>query len=188
MLCAGGLATQMPYDHFEHCHRFAVWASARATQRGFTTTENLRDALESTCIRKFLAESKSTETDAKTFNSHHRKWCNAIVKFLSNKKIKNVTYGRAAKLVAVYLKAMVIIGARSKSRLAAVAHPPIDSLLLRKLADSFENSPHKTTWRATAWTKLDEKAYYELLATLRSVVPAPEPWWKIEKYWPMIRE
>jgi hypothetical protein len=29
-----------------HRHNFAVWAAARAAQRGFTTVENLKAALE----------------------------------------------------------------------------------------------------------------------------------------------
>jgi hypothetical protein len=39
---------------FEHRHRFAVWAAARAAQRGFVTVEKLRDALEATDIVAFV--------------------------------------------------------------------------------------------------------------------------------------
>jgi hypothetical protein len=42
------------YDVFEHRHRFAVWAAARAAQRGFVTVEKLRDALEATDIVAFV--------------------------------------------------------------------------------------------------------------------------------------
>jgi len=41
----------MPYDLAEHRHRFAVWAAARAAQRGFTTVKNLRAALQAADIR-----------------------------------------------------------------------------------------------------------------------------------------
>lgn len=174
----------MPYDHFEHRHRFAVWAGARATQRNFTTVDNLRDALESTTVRGFLLEPASFDIDAQSFEEHHRKWCNAIVEFLSNRRIANATFGRAAKLIAVYLKAMVVIGVHSQSRLAAVAHPPIDRVFLQNLASSKDiRSPYKSNWRATSWTKLDESSYYELVSRLRSVVPDSEPWWKLEQYW-----
>ena len=44
----------MSYDLSEHRHRFAIWAAARASQRGFTTVENLRNALESTDIQDVL--------------------------------------------------------------------------------------------------------------------------------------
>jgi hypothetical protein len=172
------------YDHFEHRHRFAVWAGARAAQRAFTTVENLRDALESTTIRAFLLEPASLEIDAQSFETCHRKWCNTIVKFLSGRGIEKATFGRAAKLIAVYLKAMVVIGVHSQSRLAAVAHPPIDRVLLQNLASSPEiESPHKSKWRATTWTTLDERSYYELISELRSVVPDGEPLWKLEQYW-----
>ena len=179
----------MPYDHFEHRHRFAVWAGARAAQRAFTSVENLRDALESTDVRAYLSDPTSIDTDAQSFEAHHRKWCNAIVGFLSNRGIANATFGRAAKLIAVYLKAMVVVGAESQSSLAAVAHPPIDRVLLQNLASSPDFRPlHKSAWRSTAWTKLNESTYYELLATLRTVVPEPEPWWKLEQYWAVTNE
>ncbi len=174
----------MPYDHFEHRHRFAVWAAARATQRAFTSVENLRDALKSTHLPAFLRSPASLDTDAESFDTHHQEWCNAIVSFLSGRQIKGATFGRAAKLVAVYLKAMVVIGAHSQSRLATVAHPPIDRVLLQSLASSPDlKNPHKSEWRTTAWTKLDEQGYYKLISELRSVVPEPQPWWKLEQYW-----
>ncbi|MEY4730369.1 MAG: hypothetical protein RL020_1527 [Pseudomonadota bacterium] len=174
----------MPYDHFEHRHRFAVWAGARAAQRGFTTVKNLRDALEATSIRKYLAQSESVEIDAKTFEDHHRKWCNEIVEFLLRRGLNGVTFGRAAKLVAVYLKAMVVVGEEARKSLAGVAHPPIDKLLLQNLASSHNfSSDYKSLWRSTAWTNLNEDDYYKLLATLRTVIPVTEPWWKLEQYW-----
>ena len=172
----------MSYDHFEHCHRFAVWASARAAQRGFTSVENLRDALESTDIRACLLEPGFIDTNEYAFEILHRKWCNEIVKFLLDKNITNATFGRAAKLVAIYLKSMVVIGAHSQSPLATFAHPPIDRLLLQNLALA-KDSNHKSLWKKTAWTKLDEKGYYNLLATLRTVLLESDPWWMIEKYW-----
>jgi hypothetical protein len=172
----------MSYDYFEHCHRFAVWASARAAQRGFTSVDNLRDALESTNIRACLLEPDFFDTNKYAFDVLHRQWCNTIVKFLLNKGIANATFGRAAKLVAIYLKSMVVVGAHSQTPLAAVAHPPIDRLLLQKLA-SAKISDHKSLWTKTSWTKLDEKGYYELLTTLRTVLHESEPWWMLEQYW-----
>jgi hypothetical protein len=174
----------MSYDHFEHRHRFAAWAGARAAQRAFTSVGNLRDALESTDIRAFLCDPLSLDVDAQSFDAHHRKWCNAIMIFLTNRGIAGATYGRAAKLIAIYLKAMVVIGADSQSKLAAIVHPPIDRVLLQNLAAAGQfNSALRTNWRKTAWTGLSESAYYELLATLRTVIHAPQPWWGLEQFW-----
>ncbi|MEQ1774292.1 MAG: hypothetical protein ABL891_10970 [Burkholderiales bacterium] len=177
------------YDHFEHRHRFSVWAAARAAQRAFTSIDNLRDALQSTNIRAFLSDPESYDIAPQSFEAHHRKWCHAITAFLSNRDIANATFGRAAKLIAVYLKAMVVVGAESQSSLAAVIHPPIDRILLQNLALSPDfSSAYKSMWRSAAWTKLNESAYYELLATLRTVVPETDPWWKLEQYWTVTNE
>lgn len=50
--------TIMHYDVFEHRHRFARWAAARAAQRGFATTETIVDALDATRIRDFVSDPK----------------------------------------------------------------------------------------------------------------------------------
>lgn len=181
----------MSYDHFEHRHRFAVWAGARASQRGLksATVSILREALESTEIRDFVNNKISFNIEDESFDRHHREWCNEIVRFLKGKKIEGATFGRAAKFVAIYIKAMIIVGAESNSRLAAVAHPPIDKILLTKLADDEEiKSIHKSLWRSTLWTKLNEKEYYFLLKTLRVAIKEGDPWWMLEEHWTVTDE
>lgn len=176
----------MGYDHFEHRHRFAVWAGARASQRGLksATITILREALEHTDIRDFIKNPISLNIEGESFDRLHRKWCNEIVHFLKGKTIEGATFGRAAKFVAIYIKSMIIVGAESNSRLAAVAHPPIDKILLTKLAGDEEiKSVHKPLWRSTFWTKLNEREYYDLLETLRATIKEGDPWWMIEEHW-----
>ncbi len=85
----------MPYNLSEHRHRFSVWAAARAAQRGFTTIDNLRDALELTDIRTFLEGRVAEPISSEQFMDG-----------LTEAGVQNVSFGRAAKLVAVYLKSM----------------------------------------------------------------------------------
>ena len=158
----------MNYDLAEHRHRFAVWAAARAAQRGFTTVGNLRQALESTDIRAFLATPQSFHVSAAEFDTVHRGWCSSIVSSLSHHQIANVSFGRAAKLVAVYLKATVIMGEGWNSSLGHNLHPPIDRILLQGLASSKRiTSPHKVAWPSINWTQLNESAYFDLIVQLR---------------------
>lgn len=175
----------MDYEFFDHRHRFAVWASARAAQRGWlgARVEVLRDALESTDIVHFVRDPASVQVDERAFDAHHRHWCTEIVDFLAEKGIAEVAYGRVAKLVAVYLKSMVVLGPDGTSPLASIAHPPIDRILLKNLASSDVVSPHKSKWRATTWTTLDEQSYYALISQLRDVLAKSEPFWKLEKFW-----
>ena len=174
----------MRYNLFEHRHRFATWAAARAAQRGFTNTKNLCDALEKCGVKAFVENKAKQPINAKSFEEYHQEWCRAIIAFLKKKRISNVTYGRAAKLVAVYLKSMIVIGPYSDSDLAWIAHPPIDRILLQNISKSPNiTSGHKSKWKSVTWTKLDEDAYYELVSELRETVPDAEPFWALEKYW-----
>lgn len=174
----------MPYGLDEHRHRFAAWAAARAAQRGFTSVGHLRNALESTSIRTVLASADAYSADEAVFAGWHRDWCATICQHLAGQGNANVTYGRAAKLIAIYLKAMVLMGTGATTPLGRVMHPPIDRILLQALAASPRVvSPHKAAWRTTSWTQLDEAAYYTLIGQLRTALPASEPFWALEEYW-----
>ncbi len=174
----------MSYDLAEHRHRFAVWAAARAAQRGFTSVENLRAALEATDVRAVLAAPETLQLQASAFDALHRRWCSVICSALSARQVEKVTYGRAAKLVAVYLKATVIMGGNWDTPFGRSMHPPIDRILLHRLAscDTIK-SPHKTGWKAISWTKLDEAAYYRLIGQLREAISVGAPFWIIEEHW-----
>jgi hypothetical protein len=177
----------MPYDITEHRHRFSVWAAARAAQRGFASVEVLRDALERSGVREFLRGSEAYQTDEERFRALHEAWCRSIVRSLESSHPK-ATFGRAAKLIAVYLKSMVVL-TRPDSVLAGIAHPPIDSILLRNIARAPEvQSPHKSAWAHLKWTQLDESSYYSLAGQLRAVIGAGEPFWKLERFWTVSEE
>ena len=172
------------YDHFAHRHNFAVWAAARAAQRGFTTVARLKAALEACGIVEFLRQPNAQHTGREEFDHLHREWCVEVVDHLTRQGISNPTYGRAAKLIAVYLKAMVVVGPLSDSSLAQVAHPPVDRILLRNLARTDDiSSPHKREWARLNWTQLGEDAYCRLISQLRECLNDGEPMWHLEKYW-----
>ena len=137
-----------PYDILEHRHRFAVWAAARASQRGFTSVAVLSSTIDRAKIRDFVESKARTPIDRVKFDSLHRKWCGDAMAALSEYApgIKDVTYGRAAKLVAIYLKSSVILGNALDTEFARVAHPPIDSILLRNLSKSSLGQNQRTSW------------------------------------------
>ena len=174
----------MPYDLSEHRHRFAVWAAARAAQRGFTTVKNLREALEATDIRDVIAARPTRDLSARDFNALHRRWCSSIQTTLIERGVRNVSYGRAAKLVAVYLKTVVTMSDACNSSFGRNVHPPIDRTLLQALASSAKiTSPHQTEWRLINWTQLEGPAYDRLVGQLRRAIPKGAPFWTIEEYW-----
>jgi hypothetical protein len=90
------------------------------------------------------------------------------------------SYGRAAKLLAVYIKAMVIVAGAEQSPLALIAHPPIDRTLLKNL--SFFYSRPKL--RQNPWTQLNKNDYYRIVNELRSL-SVDQPFWMLEEHWPI---
>lgn len=64
-----------------------------------------------------------------------------------------------------------------EGKLAEVAHPPIDRILLTNLRKKFKKIiPDKINW-----TKLNENQYYDLLAKLRTL--PYDKFWQLEEYW-----
>jgi hypothetical protein len=178
--------TLINYDIFRHRHNFAVWAGARATQRGFTNakTSKLRDSLQDSGLIEFVREHVSSEIDAATFAKLHEEWCNKIIKTLNDLGVIGVTFGRAAKLVAVYIKSMVVVGPYSQTSLARVAHPPIDDNILKNIS-RLENLPRDTKkiFRTTKWTSLSRDGYYDLIRMIQDSVPNLDPFWRLEEHW-----
>ena len=170
----------MPYNIFVHRHNFAVWAAARSVQRGWKNAKvlPLRDAIEKCGVREFLKKPSCLETNLQDFEILHRQWCRSIQSYLWGIGLET-SYGRAAKLLAVYIKAMVIVSGAENSPLAQVAHPPIDRILLQNLSTEY----NLRVLRFLPWTKLDSYEYYNLVGELRKFVPPNQPFWMIEKHW-----
>jgi len=174
----------MAYDLVEHRHRFSVWASARAAQRGLKggTVSVLRQALEQSDVVRF-GRANDGPTEPEAFDEFHRAWCLSIVAYLARCGV-SATFGRAAKLVAIYLKSMVILSGTVEAARSRVVHPPIDGILLRNICEAADvKSIHKRTWQKVKWTALSEDEYYRLIEQLRLCIADDEPFWTLERFW-----
>ena len=73
-----------------------------------------------------------------------------------------MSFGRAAKLVAIYLKTMVICDTNHDPETASIIYPPIDGILLKNLSkikslpETFEKKELQV-----AWTRMNEEQYYK---------------------------
>ncbi|MFQ3857908.1 hypothetical protein ACLK29_18300 [Leptospira kirschneri] len=167
------------YDEFEHRHQFAVWASARAAQRGFTSTAKIRDAIEKSNLKSIAMEAQSWKGGIAEFDKIHIEVCDKL-----KLSLEKCSYGRAAKMVAIYFKCMIVLMGDHESILGKILHPPIDSILLRNLKKNNRNN-----WKlidaikGKAWTTLEQKEYFELIAALREFQHNEPCFWKLEKYW-----
>lgn len=174
------------YTLGEHRHRFAVWAAARAAQRGLKGAHNvvLAEALESCGVRDVVdAGAASWPTEAAQVDSRHAQWCSRIVDGLQAGGVA-ASYGRAAKLVAIYLKVTVIGAGFHETPFGRHLHPPIDDILLKALAAEPRFAAQACRrWRATRWTKLEAVEYAELVRSLRDAGLDVPGFWMVERYW-----
>jgi hypothetical protein len=159
----------MEYNIREHRHRFASWAAARAAQRGFTNTKNIIEAINSTDIRKTV-ETKSLWPKRKSdFERLHRQWCTQIISTLRKLGVKS-SYGRAAKIVAIYFKIAIILSDNERSVFGKIIHPPVDRILLSSL-NIKQN-----------WTTLSEEKYFLVMKKLKEI-NGNKAFWEIECNW-----
>jgi hypothetical protein len=172
------------YDLIEHRHRFSVWAAARAAQRGLKggKVDVLRDALEQSGVAAYVKAGPGS-VDQRAFEEVHRTWCRSIIKYLATRGV-SATFGRAAKLIAIYIKSMIVLGGHDGTELAHIAHPPIDGILMCNLRNAVElQSKRRTSWAKVKWTKLSEDEYYRLIDELRLCIPQHQPFWTLEQFW-----
>ncbi len=182
------------YNPQEHRFRFAAWAAGRAYGRGKAglTVLNGQKALEAAGL-KALAEGICKLPAADEFDCQHKSWCAAVQESFSGK----ISYGRAAKLVNVYLKALFLsnfgdtastanIKCDLSARLNAI-HPPIDRALLRALIVSDEQNAQ--FWRDrldSAWTKFDQQQYLCVIEKIKTITG--DKLWMIEEHWPGVQQ
>jgi hypothetical protein len=176
------MAGEMKYTHFQHRHNFAAWCAARAVQRGFAKTQVLKGALEESGVVDFIKTAEDEVITQDVFEKLHGQWCDAILKNWIEVGVKGATYGRAAKLLAVYIKSMIVVR-NDASRLSEIAHPPIDRILLKNISrDITISHPNRAHWGEINWTQLTKPAYSRLVSDFKEVLQG-RPFWTIEKYW-----
>lgn len=171
----------MEYTIEEYRRGYTIWAAYRAAQAGSSKAKGpeFSSALKSCGVIEFFqGYSGSCVTEAK-LNARHREWCWAVMDHLEENYQKEVSYGIAAKLIAVFLKGDFILSGHGYTPLGRIVHPPIDSFLLKGV-DSAMGTKLCSTYK---WQKLDEDTYFELLSKLRQCIESDVPFWHIEQYW-----
>jgi len=177
----------MTYSHFQHRHNFAVWCAARAVQRKFAKTQVLKEALEKSGIVDFIKQNENKPISQNEFDKLHTEWCESIIQTWKKKNVKGISYGRAAKLIAVYIKSMITVK-NGNSKLSEVAHPPIDRMILQNISrDKTIKHANRQYWKAVNWTELDKAQYLNLIRDFRVILKG-NPFWHLEQYWPITND
>jgi hypothetical protein len=180
---SGGAAAGA-YSIEQHTHLFAAWAASRAAsvigcrfsvERGRTVLEAVG----------FVADFSTPEQlpDPVNVDAQHKQWRNCACDFAANNGL-TLTHGVAAKLINVYLKSRFVCGGQHSHKNVAAMHPPIDKLLLEKLAKNNFGQASKEWKRfsANGWSKLTSDCYEDLIDLIRTNI-GDKPLWMIEEYW-----
>jgi hypothetical protein len=164
------------YSFNEHKHRYAVWTAARA-QRAFATNELIASAIEEADIRSFIESTDGISQEE--FDAYHKEWCTKIIDFFGDDKCK---YGRAAKIVSIYLKTAIVLPQQGISPLCNIIHPPIDKILLSNIAS---RTPLKHFAKVT-WTTMTKEKYWKVVDDIRAAFGKCN--WEIEQFWNLVNE
>ncbi len=166
------------YTIKEHIHQFSIWTAARASQRGLKDfkIKKLKDILENIDFKNQVEKYIKSDVNRINYEIFHKKIANEIIENSTKLKVK-MTYGRASKVISIYLKTAIVIPNGGKGVVANTIHSPIDSILLKALSREYK----KPNWKKLTWTKFTETEYWNLINDLeKNKLPIN---WKLEQYW-----
>lgn len=182
-------------DYDDYVNQFASWTACRAVQRGFLKTETLKEVINTVDLQKQIFDLASRNIDSDVFDKWHSTISKEIIDQAnilidsqaskirdSNNETLKMTYGRAAKMIAIYIKTSHIIR-EPQSELSKFAHPPVDKKLLEELRKVFKSEFKNSAYKP--WTLFDEKSYLDTIKILRNIQEKEslKYFWMVEKYW-----
>ena len=188
------------YSIEQHRHQFAVWTAARAVARAFVDTDRVRNAIDAAHIRETVEGGSSRwPLNERQIDELHDAWCERILDQWDRDKVYSTTskgkaksspvqrdscYGRAAKVVAIYLKTAVVLAGHEYEPFARLLHPPIDDGILKNLLKlNVRSETHRDLWKESRWTKLSKSDYLELIRSFREESLDVPAFWGMEEHW-----
>ncbi|MDR9876761.1 hypothetical protein RJC98_16355 [Pseudomonas allii] len=202
---------QDSYSIAEHRHRFAIWAAGRAYSRqgpGHTMAVATQLINESGVGRISTPDDLPPPKEIDAFLdlqfrnvikiacklTYTRTWKDEITKDeYSSQHDLICSYGRAQKLVNVYLKSKLVCASSDadQSKISAL-HPPLDRQLLNAIDSYLAHPKHKGSdlqkkFKAAlklgkSWTTFKKPAYDAHLSVIKDI-QAGRPLWGIEWLW-----
>ncbi len=91
--------------------------------------------------------------------------------------LNNCSFGRAAKIIAIYIKTAVLLPNKGDNSLSKVAFPPIDNILLSNLKNQ------RIIDKYDKWTTIEEsEKFFKIITEIKKHLNG-KPFWEIERFW-----
>ena len=133
----------MPYTVEEHNHRLASWAASTSASASPLCRFKVHKggAILEACGFVAAFSNPSQLPAPAALAVQHLKWRTAVISAAAKENLI-FTHGIAAKLINCYLKVRFVCGGHHADARVQALHPPIDEVLLKKLASvNFEAKP-----------------------------------------------
>lgn len=173
------------YTFENHKHRFAVWCGATAGSRSklcrFSVSKG-KKILEQAGISPQGELEQLSHMSSSDFDKWHKQICIRMIDKAKDIGLNEFTYGVSAKVLNCYLKAYF----NNSDSILNHLHPPIDRILLKKLADK-NIGGFQLEWKkfmSIGWSKFEESDYCECIDLIKKFLQPNFSPWKIEYFWP----
>lgn len=178
------------YSIEKHKHLYAKWCAAAAYGRGLADGGN---ALAFQLIEASdLGKVTRPEHIGQDVDQWQMDFMRTIVAKAAQLGITDFSFGRAQKLVNIYLKTVLVCGGYHLHRNVALLHPPLDSELFKGLR-SFLSKNRATHAEARSafilaqrrnprWTKFSEVDYLAHINAIKLLM-AGKPMYQVEEHW-----
>ncbi|WP_144957826.1 hypothetical protein [Pseudomonas oryzihabitans] len=176
------------YDIHQHKHRYAVWTASRAWNRKLKTGDlALAQRLIGVAGLESVRDPDDLGEDVDTWLLERMR---LIVDYAAQHQILGINYGRAQKLVNIYLKTKLVCGGQETHPKVAKLHPPLDRKLFAGLHAEFRTQKRTDAAMAfaaaqkacSAWTNFELQDYLAHIQAIKLFM-AGKPLWMVEEYW-----
>ena len=183
-------APAIRYSIEKHKHLYAKWCAAAAYGRGLAGGGN------SLAFELIEASGLGQITVPEHIGQDVDQWqigfMKNIVDEAARKNVPDFSFGRAQKLVNIYLKTVLVCGGHHLHRSVALLHPPLDFELFKGLRSFLSKNrvAHANARSAfiaaqkrnPRWTKFDEGDYTAHIDAIKLLM-AGKPLYQVEEHW-----
>lgn len=182
------MTDQTEYGINQHKHTYACWTAARAYGRKLAGGGNqqARELIDAVSLQDVVTpDDLGDDVNAWLLDKMQ-----GIVDYAEQQGIVGITFGRAQKLVNIYLKTTLVCGGHIDHPKVGQLHPPLDFQLIKALKALFRANKADGAYAAlvaaqkscSGWTAFSRTDYVAHIKALQLFL-GDRPMWMIEEHW-----